>query len=41
MKKYVFILKSEIMSSLQYVTNILVGFFGYFAHIFKFMELYI
>ena len=29
MKKYFFILKSELMSNLQYIFNILAGFIGY------------
>lgn len=40
MKKYLFILKSELMSSLQYIFNILIGFIGYFMHIFIFMNLW-
>ncbi len=40
MKKYIFILKSEIMSNLQYIFNILVGFIGYFIHIYIFMNLW-
>ena len=40
MRKYVYIFKSEIMSSLQYVTNTLVGFLGYFVHIFIFFNLW-
>ena len=40
MRKYVFILKSELMSSLQYIFNILIGFIGYFIHIFIFMNLW-
>ena len=40
MKKYIFILKSEIMSNLQYATNIIGGFIGYFVHIFIFLNLW-
>lgn len=40
MKKYIFILKSEIMCNLQYIFNILVGFIGYFIHIYIFMNLW-
>ena len=40
MKKYLFILKTELMSSLQYIFNILIGFISYFIHIFIFMNLW-
>jgi len=40
MKKYFFIFKSEIMSSLQYIANILLNFVGYFMHIFIFFNLW-
>lgn len=40
MKKYLFILKTELMSSLQYIFNVLIGFVGYFIHIFIFMNLW-
>ena len=40
MKKYLFILKSEIMSNLQYVFNILAGFIGYFIMLFIFLNLW-
>ena len=40
MKKYFFIYKSEIMSSLQYIANILINFMGYFMHIFIFFNLW-
>lgn len=40
MKKYLFILKSEIMSNLQYVFNILVGFIGYFIILYIFLNLW-
>lgn len=40
MKKYLFILKSELMSNLQYIFNILIGFIGYFIHLFIFMNLW-
>ena len=40
MKKYLFILKSEIMNNLQYVFNILVGFITYFIMIFTFLNLW-
>ena len=39
MKKYLFIYKSELMSNLQYVFNILTGFIGYFIFIFVFLNL--
>jgi len=34
MKKYLYILKTEVMSNLQYVFNILAGFIGYFLMLF-------
>lgn len=40
MKKYLFIFKTELMSSLQYIFNILFGFVSYFIHIFIFMNLW-
>ena len=40
MKKYLFIYKSELMSNLQYVFNILTGFIGYFIFIFVFLNLW-
>lgn len=40
MRKYLFIFKSEIMSNLQYVFNILVGFIGYFIILFIFLNLW-
>ena len=40
MKKYLFIFKSELMSNLQYVFNIFVGFIGYFIMIFIFLNLW-
>lgn len=40
MKKYLFIFKSEVMSSLQYVFNIFSGFIGYFLLIFIFINLW-
>lgn len=40
MKKYLFIYKSEIMSSLQYIANNLLNFLGYFMHIFIFFNLW-
>ena len=40
MKKYLFIFKSEIMTSLQYVFNILTGFIGYFIMLFIFLNLW-
>ena len=44
MRKYLFIFKSEIMTNLQYVFNLFVGFIGYFVMLFilfKFMEIFI
>lgn len=40
MKKYLFIFKSELMSNLQYIFNILVGFIGYFIMLFIFLNLW-
>lgn len=40
MKKYLFIFKSEIMTNLQYVFNILAGFIGYFIILFIFLNLW-
>ena len=40
MKKYLFIFKSEVMSNLQYITNILVGFIGYFLMLYIFLNLW-
>jgi len=41
MKKYLFIFKSELMSSLQYIFNILIGFIGYFIIMFIFLNVWI
>lgn len=40
MRKYLFILKSEFMSSLQYVLNIIFGFMGYTVLLFVFFQLW-
>ncbi len=40
MKKYLFIIKTEIMSNLQYVFNILFGFIGYFVMLFILFNLW-
>ena len=40
MRKYLFIFKSEIMSNLQYLFNILAGFIGYFIILFIFLNLW-
>ena len=40
MKKYLFIFKSEVMSNLQYVFNILTSFIGYFLILFIFLNLW-
>ena len=40
MKKYLYIFKSELMSNLQYVFDILVGFISYVIHIFIFLNLW-
>lgn len=40
MKKYLFIFKSELMSSLQYVMNIFITFIGYFIIMFIFLQLW-
>lgn len=40
MRKYLYIFKSEIMSSMQYIVNIFMNFVGYFIHIFIFFNLW-
>ena len=40
MKKYLFIYKSEVMSNLQYIFNLLVGFISYLILIFIFLNLW-
>ena len=40
MKKYIFIYKSELMSSLQYIFNIFTGLISYFVMIFIFINLW-
>ena len=40
MKKYIFIFKSELMSNIQYVANILTGFIGYFLILYIFLNLW-
>ena len=40
MKKYIYIFKPELMSSMQYKFDILASFFGYFIHIFVFLNLW-
>ena len=40
MRKYLYIFKTEIMSNLQYIFNILVGFIGYFIMLFIFLNLW-
>ena len=40
MRKYLYIFKSELMSNLQYVFNVLVGFVGYFIMLFIFLNLW-
>jgi len=40
MKKYIFIFKSEIMSNLQYIFNIVTGFIGCFIMLFIFLNLW-
>jgi len=40
MRKYLFIYKSEIISNLQYVFNIVTGFIGYFILLFIFLNLW-
>lgn len=41
MKKYVYILKSELLSNFQYLSNIVIGSIGYLIHIFVFMNLWL
>ena len=40
MRKYIFIFKSEIMSNLQYIFNIVTGFIGCFIMLFIFLNLW-
>jgi len=40
MKKYLFIFKSEVMSNLQYIFNIILGFITYFIMLFTFLNLW-
>lgn len=40
MRKYLFIFKSEVMSNLQYVFNVMAGFIGYFIILFVFLNLW-
>ena len=40
MKKYLYIFKMEIISNLQYIFNVLVGFIGYFIMLFIFLNLW-
>lgn len=40
MRKYIYIFKSEVMSNLQYVFNVMAGFIGYFLMIFVFINLW-
>ena len=40
MRKYLFIFKSELMSNLQYIANIITGFIGYFIILFIFLNLW-
>lgn len=40
MRKYLFIFKSEVMSNLQYLFNIFVGFIGYFIMLYIFLNLW-
>ena len=40
MKKYIFILKTEIISNLQYTLNNIIGFIGCFIIIFTFFNLW-
>lgn len=40
MKKYLYIFKSNLMSNLQYVSNIMIGFITYFIVIFIFLNLW-
>ena len=40
MRKYLYIFKTEIMSNLQYIFNILIGFIGFFIMLFIFLNLW-
>ena len=41
MRKYLYILKSELLSNLQYISNLAIGSIGYSIHIFVFMNLWL
>ena len=41
MKKYLYIYKSELMTNLQYVFDIIIGFISYIIMIFIFLNLWI
>ena len=40
MRKYLYIFKSEVMTNMQYIFNLLVGFISYFILIFIFLNLW-
>ena len=40
MRKYLYIFKTEVMSNLQYIFNILIGFIGFFIMLFIFLNLW-
>ena len=40
MRKYLYIFKSEIMTNIQYIGNILFGFIGFFVMMFIFLNLW-
>ena len=40
MRKYIFIFKSEVMSNITYVANILTNFIGYFLILYIFLNLW-
>lgn len=40
MRKYLYVFKTEVMSNLQYIFNILIGFIGFFIMLFIFLNLW-
>ena len=40
MRKYIYIFKSEVMSNLQYIFDIMIGFIGYFIILYIFLNLW-
>ena len=40
MKKYLMILKSEFMTNIAYISNVIIGFIGYFLILYIFLNLW-